>query len=169
MAWIRIQINDDVDSGEVRTRLETEDFEKVAGEVGNPAQFADQSGYVGWVPKGAFPDLEHLLFDDIEGDRPTLKDGEKQHLIAGADKSAPSQTEAAELLNVSRETIQNARIILDEGTPEEIADVESGEAVSSRQQHRATVNYVSGHLHKFRAITVYATSRFATVRLSKMV
>jgi len=41
---------------------------------------------------------------------------------------APSQTEAATLLNVSRETVKRARIVINEGTPEEIAAVEAGEA-----------------------------------------
>ena len=76
VAWIRLQITGDVDSTAVRDRLETEDFAKVAGEVGNPARYADGSGYVGWVPKGAFPELDSLLFEDIEGDQPTLKEGE---------------------------------------------------------------------------------------------
>ena len=53
-----------------------ENFAKVASEVGTSAGFADQQGYVGWVPKGAFPDLDHALFGDDERDRPPLAIGE---------------------------------------------------------------------------------------------
>ncbi len=58
---------DPVIPGEVRERLLTEDFVTVAQEVGQPAGFADQNGYVGWLPKGAFPFVDEVLFD-AEGD-----------------------------------------------------------------------------------------------------
>jgi len=53
-----------------------EDFAKVAGEVGASAGFADQQGYVGWVPKGACPDLDAALFGDDERETGPLPVGE---------------------------------------------------------------------------------------------
>ena len=44
--------------------------------VGVSAGFADTSGYVGWVPRGAFPDLDWLLFGDDERDLKPLEAGE---------------------------------------------------------------------------------------------
>ncbi len=80
--WIRTEIEGRIDVGAVRARLGTEktgggeDFVKVAGEVGVPAGFADRTGYVGWVPKGAFPELDGALFGDEERDIPPLEVGE---------------------------------------------------------------------------------------------
>ena len=80
--WIRTEIEGRIDVGAVRARLGTEktgggeDFIKVAGEVGVPAGFADRTGYVGWVPKGAFPELDGALFGDEERDIPPLEVGE---------------------------------------------------------------------------------------------
>ena len=80
--WIRTEIEGRIDVGAVRARLGTEktgggeDFIKVAGEVGVPAGFADRTGYVGWVPKGAFPELDGALFGDEERDLPPLEVGE---------------------------------------------------------------------------------------------
>ena len=65
--WIRIDIdNSQVDPDEVRARLDSEDFVAVAFEVNNPAGFADRQGYVGWIPQGAFPDLDTVLFGNPE-------------------------------------------------------------------------------------------------------
>ena len=80
--WIRTEIEGRIDVGAVRARLGTEktgggeDFIKVAGEVGVPAGFADRTGYVGWVPEGAFPELDGALFGDEERDIPPLEVGE---------------------------------------------------------------------------------------------
>jgi len=74
--WIRIEIDGRVDIAEVRRRLDNEDFAKVAGEVATPAQFADRGGFVGWVPRGAFPDLDDTLFGNEEKDRQALEVGE---------------------------------------------------------------------------------------------
>ena len=80
--WIRTEIEGRIDVGAVRARLGTEktgggeDFIKVAGEVGVPAGFADRTGYVGWVPKGAFPELDGALFGNEERDIPPLEVGE---------------------------------------------------------------------------------------------
>ena len=51
---------------EIRARLEDEDFAKVAQEVPSNDRYADKKGYVGWVPRGAFPDLDHILFGNEE-------------------------------------------------------------------------------------------------------
>ena len=80
--WIRSDIEGRIDVGAVRARLGSEktgggeDFVKVAGEVGVPAGFADRTGYVGWVPEGAFPELDGALFGDEERDIPPLEVGE---------------------------------------------------------------------------------------------
>ena len=70
--WIRTDIAERVDVSAVRRRLgggelgDGEDFAKVANEVGKSAGFANQAGYVGWVPKGAFPDLDDAFFGNEE-------------------------------------------------------------------------------------------------------
>ena len=80
--WIRSEIDGRVDVGAVRARLGSEKtgggegFAKVAGEVGVSGGFAAQTGYVGWVPNGAFPDLDAALFGYEEKDRPALEVGE---------------------------------------------------------------------------------------------
>ncbi len=57
-----------------------------------------------------------------------LELGSNQHTREGAETSAPSisQAQAAEILNISRDTIQSAKIVLNEGTAEEIHAVEQG-------------------------------------------
>ena len=66
--WIRLPIDPDeagsngLQPDRVAQRLEVEGFEAVAQEVGRPDGYADPSGYVGWVPQGAFPDLDPLLY-----------------------------------------------------------------------------------------------------------
>lgn len=56
------------DIPEIRERLEEEGFEAVAPDfaydvTGAPLyEFADSTGYVGWVPKGAFPRLDKYIF-----------------------------------------------------------------------------------------------------------
>ena len=80
--WIRADIDGRSDVAAVRRRLGDEagvggeDFAKVASEVGVSAGFADQQGYVGWVPKGAFPDLDDVLFGDAVNDKESLPIGE---------------------------------------------------------------------------------------------
>ncbi len=66
--WIRLPVDpNEAGSSSLRPdqvahRLEVEDFEDVAQEVGRSHGYADPSGYVGWVPQGAFPDLDRLLY-----------------------------------------------------------------------------------------------------------
>ena len=76
VSWIRLPINPN-ESGassllpdQVAQRLEVEQFETVAREVGRSAGYADPSGYVGWVPQGAFPSVDPLLYGDEKGLKP---------------------------------------------------------------------------------------------------
>ena len=60
--WIQIPVDGDILIDEVEDRLENEDFTRIAQELNAPSQFTDGNGYVGWVPKGAFPELDETLF-----------------------------------------------------------------------------------------------------------
>ena len=62
--WVRMDFQTEADPVEVRKRLDDEEFAAVAAEVGAPEGFADFTGYVGWVPEGAFPDLDHVIFGE---------------------------------------------------------------------------------------------------------
>ena len=80
--WIRLPI-DPLEAGaselqpeQVARRLEVEPFEVVAREVSRSAGYANESGYVGWVPKGAFPNLDPLLYGDEELGTAALAPGE---------------------------------------------------------------------------------------------
>ena len=80
--WIRLPI-DPTEAGssglqpdQVAQRLEVEGFEAVAQEVGRSAGYADPSGYVGWVPPGAFPNLDPLLYGDADLGTAALSPGE---------------------------------------------------------------------------------------------
>ena len=81
--WIRLPIDPTENTGtallpeQVAQRLEVEDFETVAREVSASSGFADPSGYVGWVPMGAFPELDPLLYGDAELGQVALEPGEK--------------------------------------------------------------------------------------------
>ena len=57
----------------------------------------------------------------------TLANGSNQH----AQICAPSQEHAAELLKVSRRSVQHARAVVDHGTPELVAAVDQGEVAVS--------------------------------------
>ncbi|MFQ6028649.1 MAG: hypothetical protein ACE5Q6_14275, partial [Dehalococcoidia bacterium] len=74
--WIRVETDGPVVPGDVRDRLEEEEFAAVAAEVGASQGYADRSGYVGWVPQGAFPRLDTLLFGDLEKEVEPLAVGE---------------------------------------------------------------------------------------------
>ena len=69
IAWIVLPR----DFGEEETVIDLlrqgEPFESVARVLNTDRYFADtsQPGYVGWVPKGAFPDLDEYLFDESPG------------------------------------------------------------------------------------------------------
>ena len=67
--WIRLDFGGGVDPEEVKARLDGgDDFNAVAFEVRVPDGFANEQGYVGWVPQGAFPDLDAVLFGDPENE-----------------------------------------------------------------------------------------------------
>ena len=66
--WIRLEFDGPVQADDVRTRLQSEDFQQVAADVNASGGFADSDGYVGWVPEGAFPDFDKLLFATDQGD-----------------------------------------------------------------------------------------------------
>ncbi len=80
--WIRLPINPSETGAsgllpdQVVQRLEVEPFETVAREVSISAGYAGPSGYVGWVPEGAFPDLDPILYGDEELGTAALNPGE---------------------------------------------------------------------------------------------
>ena len=88
--WIRMEFGGTVLPEDVRTRLGVEDFDIVAMDVGANAQpqdgprFADQAGYVGWVPRGAFPALDDFIYGNEE---------EGQEALAVDEISEPVQTQ----------------------------------------------------------------------------
>ncbi len=75
--WLRTPVRPDPalgepakwqDLGAIVERLEEEEFEAVAYEY-SPAfdpRYTESNGYVGWLPKGAFPRLDPHLFGDDE-------------------------------------------------------------------------------------------------------
>ncbi len=70
--WIRLDPRGQVNVQEVMERLQTEDFVSVALNVGDPRGFADASGYVGWLPRQAFPQIDPIVFGDPETDQAPL-------------------------------------------------------------------------------------------------
>jgi len=60
--WIQLSLESNILIGDVIKRLENEDFTRVAQELTSPSQYTDSVGYVGWVPKGAFPEMDDVLF-----------------------------------------------------------------------------------------------------------
>ena len=81
--WIRIDFEVNVIPEEVKNRLEEEDFSNVAVEFFNPMEYGDETGYVGWVPRGAFPDLDPYLFGD--GESEPLQVGQISEPLYGGD------------------------------------------------------------------------------------
>ncbi len=74
--WIRTELTSEIDVSAVRERLNSESFAAVADEVGMPAGFAGPGGYVGWIPMGAFPSMDGMLFGDEESGEEPLPVGE---------------------------------------------------------------------------------------------
>jgi parvulin-like peptidyl-prolyl isomerase len=74
--WIRVDRESGISAEEVRNRLENQDFTTVANDVGIPQGFADANGYVGWVPRQTFPELDELLYGDEERGTEPLPVGE---------------------------------------------------------------------------------------------
>ena len=73
--WIQIPMDGEILIYDVAQRLANEDFTRVAQELNSANQFADPNGYVGWVPKGAFPDLDDYLYGNEEDEIAALKPG----------------------------------------------------------------------------------------------
>lgn len=74
--WIRLELDGRVTNADVLKRLELEEFANVAQNIGKSAGFADPSGYVGWIPRPAFPDIGLVLFGDEEKHLEPLAVGE---------------------------------------------------------------------------------------------
>ena len=64
--WIQLPLDGDILIGDVVQRLVNEDFTRISQELTSPSQFADANGYVGWVPQGAFPELDDVIFGNEE-------------------------------------------------------------------------------------------------------
>ena len=62
--WIRLEVGGPIAPADVVPRLQVEEFANVAQGIGVSAGYADPSGYVGWVPREAFPEISPLLFGD---------------------------------------------------------------------------------------------------------
>ncbi|MDA0263169.1 MAG: hypothetical protein O3A93_04000 [Chloroflexi bacterium] len=74
--WIQLPPDSNVFIDDVATRLENEDFTRVAQELNAQSQYAGPNGYVGWVPKGAFPELDDAIFGNPEKNIEPLAPGE---------------------------------------------------------------------------------------------
>ena len=74
--WIKLQQDGPADPQEVRNRLVREEFGIVAAEVNIPDGFTDSEGYVGWVPRDAFPEINDALFGNPDRNREPLAVGE---------------------------------------------------------------------------------------------
>ena len=83
--WIQIPVDGEILIGDVAQRLANEDFTRVAQELNSANQFADPNGYVGWVPKGAFPDLDDYMYGNEEDKIEALKPGSVSRPIFTAD------------------------------------------------------------------------------------
>lgn len=73
--WIRLEVTGQVTASEVIARLQNESFAAVAQSVGVSAGYADDSGYVGWVPRQAFQEIDALLFGNEQNNEEPLDVG----------------------------------------------------------------------------------------------
>ena len=88
--WIRLPVDGGPQEGavqpqDVMKRLALEEFATVAAEVSQPGGFSDRLGYVGWVPRGAFPDLDDTLYGDAELGAEALAPGETSQPVYSTD------------------------------------------------------------------------------------
>ena len=83
--WIELPLGGDILIGDVVKRLENEEFTRIAQELNSPSQFADPSGYVGWVPRGAFPELDAVIFGNEEDEIQALPPGSVSEPIFTSD------------------------------------------------------------------------------------
>ena len=112
--WIHLPLDPGSQAGialqpeEVARRIEAEDFRTVAMEVSTSDGYTDASGYVGWVPRGAFPDLDPILYgDDEQGVTPLAAGETGRPLYTPTDGiyivnvlSAPSVQEVSDIMRV---------------------------------------------------------------------
>jgi hypothetical protein len=112
--WIHLPLDPGSQAGialqpvEVVRRIEAEDFRTVALEVSSSDGYADSSGYVGWVPRGAFPDLDPILYGDEERGTEALEPGETSRPLYTPEEgiyivnvlSAPSVQELSDIMRV---------------------------------------------------------------------
>ena len=84
--WIKLSTaGDATQPDEVYRRLVEEEFAAVARELSMQGNFADRNGYVGWVPREAFPLLDPILFGDAEaGPLPIGEISNPQYLPDGS-------------------------------------------------------------------------------------
>ena len=73
--WIRLPVstqpvdpnNPEPSPDKIRDRLETEEFSAVAQSVTvDPVLDRDRDGYVGWIAKGSYSDLDKILFGSVD-------------------------------------------------------------------------------------------------------
>jgi parvulin-like peptidyl-prolyl isomerase len=88
--WIRLPLARDAQSSGVQPedvvrRLAIEDFGVVAREVSESGGFARADGYVGWVPRDTFPDLDQALYGDPDRGLTALAPGETSRPIFTSD------------------------------------------------------------------------------------
>ena len=83
--WIRLDPAGTVNIAEVLDRVANEEFSSVAQDVGVPAGYADADGYVGWLPRRAFPEIDREVFGDAATGRPPLEIGEVRSPIRTLD------------------------------------------------------------------------------------
>ena len=120
--WIRLPLERQprggsaVQPGDVIQRLELESFGIVASEVSQSAGYSDTFGYVGWVPRGAFPDFDGILFGDPEKDIEAVSPGGTSASIFSEDAiyivqvlSGPKQRELSDLV---RAKLTQERVVL---------------------------------------------------------
>ena len=101
--WIQIPVDGDILINEVETRLVNEDFTRIAQELNATSQFADGSGYVGWVPEGAFPELDETLFgDEARGIQPIDPDTLSDAIFTNESYYLIKTLSAAEVRPLSR-------------------------------------------------------------------
>jgi hypothetical protein len=83
--WIRLDPGGQVRVWDVMNRLQNEEFASVAQNVGVPKGYADSSGYVGWLPRKAFPEISRGVFGDPKTAQPPLGVGEISRPITTLD------------------------------------------------------------------------------------
>lgn len=113
--WIRLEQTSNVLPVEVRERLDIQEFAEVAIEVGSRDDFADASGYVGWVPQGAFPSLDAVLFGDEGRGLEALEAGAISDPVATIDGiyivHILSAAEEGEITDIMRSELLSQRVL----------------------------------------------------------